>query len=870
MSLTQHRGRTLTAIAGSVLLVGTLAATPATAAPAGAPAHLVGHGPGKGPDTLTLERLDRGLVAAATSQGVFLTWRLLATEVTGATATGLTGPDFAVYRDGTLLGTVTDSTNFVDPAGTVTSRYRVAAVVDGVEVDGVEVDGAEATPWAQSSLDIPLHKPADGVTPVGEAYTYSANDMSVADVDGDGQYEYIVKWDPSNSKDVSQIGYTGNVFVDAYEQDGTQLWRIDLGVNIRAGAHYTQFPVYDYDGDGKAELMMKTAPGSKITTYKADGTVASEKFVSLPKRDRNAGVTDATDYRLSKQGYFDHLVTMLQGWSSHPEVVAGRWPSTVEAALGIAPQYAYPLSVEDATALANYFIDVYAPARSARNVLRNFEGFIVDGPEYLTVFAGATGKELQTIDYKPGRGDDGLLWGDYAMARIEPGNRVDRFLAGVAYLDGQTPSAIFARGYYTRTTLVAYDWDGKKLKERWYVDSGHVPLTNPFNDGPHGRDGTDPVYGKITTQGFHSLAASDVDGDGKHEIVYGAATIDDDGSVLYSSFDTLPPGSAAPGEVVRLGHGDAMHVTDIDPDRPGLEIFTAHEGGTFAPYGMSMRDAKTGEVLFGVYSGRDTGRAMVGDVLPSVRGREVWASLPGGTDSLGLYSAAGVVTPGAIPGTNMSIKWLPDGTTQIVNGSGTQDVTIDDWTRGRQLTATGTRSNNGTKGNPSLVADVLGDSREELLVRTEDSSAIRLFLNTDLSHTKMYTLMHDPQYRVEVARQQTTYNQPSDVGFYLASDTDYTQVPVPSFYAPGSIDALRDATKAQITAGAVKGVVVAGLLAAVEVADKAADAGNEKIAVKSLKAYVELLTPRSRHSTVTPAARAILGYQAQQVISMLD
>ncbi len=166
--------------------------------------------------------------------------------------------------------------------------------------------------------------------------------------------------------------------------------------------------------------MMKTAPGSRITQYAPDGSVVSEKYIGLPRRDRAAGVTDTTDYRLSKQGYFDHLVTLLQGWSSHPEVVAGRWPSTVEAALGIAPQYAYPLSSEDATALANSFIDVYAPSRSARNVLRNFEGFILDGPEYLTVFAGATGKELQTIDYKPGRGDDGLLWGDYAMSRIEP------------------------------------------------------------------------------------------------------------------------------------------------------------------------------------------------------------------------------------------------------------------------------------------------------------------------------------------------------------------------------------------------------------------------------------------------------------------
>ncbi|GCD18713.1 rhamnogalacturonan lyase [Cellulomonas algicola] len=863
MSLPRLHGRLAAATGTAALLVGCLA-VPSVAAP-GVPATGAQGGKHDGPDRLTLERLDRGLVAATTGQGVFLSWRLLAPEVTGATATGQTGPDFAVYRDGTKIATVSDSTNYLDAAGTAGSRYRVAAVVDGVEVDG-----ADASPWAQASVDLPLKKPADGVTPVGEAYTYSANDMSVADVDGDGAYEYVVKWDPSNSKDVSQVGYTGNVYVDAYELDGTQLWRIDLGVNIRAGAHYTQFPVYDFDGDGKAELMMKTAPGSTITTYRADGTVKSEKYVSIPKDDRKAGVTDTTDYRLSKQGYYEHVVAMFRGWADRPEVTSGQWPATLEEAFGIAPQYTYPLSDTDARALTDYFMDVYAPSRSARNVLRNFEGFVVDGPEYLTVFAGDTGKELQTVDYKPGRGDDGLLWGDYAMARIEPGNRVDRFLSGVGYFDGKTPSAVFARGYYTRTTVVAYDWDGKKLKERWYVDSGHVPLTNPFNDGPHGRDGTDPEFGTITTQGFHSLSVADVDADGRQELVYGSATIDDDGSLLYSSFDTLPAGSADPGADVRLGHGDAMHVTDIDPDRPGLEIFTAHEGATYAPYGMAMRDAATGEVLFGVYSGRDTGRSMVGDVLPGTRGLEAWASLPGGTNSLGLYSADGVVTPGPIPGTNQSIRWAADGTTQIVNGSGDQDVTIDDWNRGRLLTATGTRANNGTKGNPSLVADVLGDWREELLVRTADSSAIRMFVSTEVTSHKLATLMHDPQYRAEVARQQTTYNQPSYPGFYLASDTDYTQVPVADFWAPGSIDALASAVKARIDAREIRGPVAAVLLAAVKTADVAADHGNEKIAVKSLEAFVTALTPKSRVSSVSDSARVALTHQAEQVAAMLD
>ncbi len=746
------------AVLAAVLLLTTAGAGgPASAGPPGR----------SGPQ---LERLDRGLVAVATGTGVFLSWRLLAGEATGHNATGLTGVNFRVYRDGRPIAVVTDSTNYLDASGAGTSVYRVAPVSGG--------KSATARPWAQNYHDLKLNRPADGVTGAGEAYSYTANDMSVGDVDGDGQYEYVVKWDPTNSKDVSQVGYTGNVFIDAYELDGTQLYRIDLGVNVRAGAHYTQFLVYDFDGDGRSELMFKTAPGTRIIRYAPDGSVRSSKYITMPAADRRAGYAHTDDYRLSAAGYYEHLVEMFRGWATHPEVVAGRWPATLEAAFGITPQYQYPLSDADARALADHFVDVHAPARSARNQLRNFAGFILDGPEYLTVFEGATGRELQTVRYKPGRHDDGLMWGDYALARIEPGNRVDRFLAGVAYLDGKRPSAVFARGYYTRSTVIAYDWDGRRLSERWYVDSGWTPMTNPFNDSPHGRDGADPSYGTLTTQGFHSLSAADVDGDGRQEIVYGAATIDDDGSLRYSSYGVLPDGSAAPGARVRLGHGDAMHVTDINPDRPGQEIFTVHEGGTSAPYGMALRDAATGEVLFGTYSGRDTGRGMIGDILPAERGIESWASMPGGSEASGVHTATGRVLPGAIPGTNQSIRWAGDLTTQIVDGAQAVTPTITDHTRGTLLTATGTLTNNGTKGNPALVADILGDWREELLVRTADSAAIRIHLSTEPTAHKLYTLMHDPQYRAEVARQQTSYNQPSYTSFYLASDMNFGRVPL--------------------------------------------------------------------------------------------
>ena len=533
MNLGNHPFRAALAVAAAGCLIAGVA-QPATAAPPDAVPSGVPQ----------LEALDRGLVAVSTSEGVFLSWRLLASEATGATDTGLAGPDFAVYRDGEQVAVVTDSTNYADAAGSATAQYTVAPVVNGIELEA----SAPVSAWAQGYHDLPLKKPADGVSPKsvafpdGQPYTYSANDVSVGDVDGDGAYEYVVKWDPSNSQDVSIKGYTGPVYIDTYELDGTLLNRLDLGKNIRAGAHYTQFLVYDFDGDGRSETMLKTAPGTKSITYDADGTVASERYITMPESDVEAGYAHNDDYRLSAADYEERLTQVFQGWTEHPEVVAGNWPATLEEAWGIPVTHEYPLSRESAEELVDYFIDVYAPSRSTRNELRKFEGFIVDGPEYLTVFDSATGEELQTIPYKPGRDDDGLLWGDYAMARIEPANRVDRFLSGVAYLDGEHPSALFARGYYTRTTMVTYDWDGKHLKERWYVDSGHVPMKNPFNDSPHGRDGTNPEYADITTQGDHSLSAADVDGDGRQEIVYGSATIDDDGSKLYSSFDVLPPG----------------------------------------------------------------------------------------------------------------------------------------------------------------------------------------------------------------------------------------------------------------------------------------------------------------------------------------
>ncbi len=712
-----------------------------------------------------LEELSRGLVAVAVDNGIFLSWRLFLNEVSGYSDTGLTGTDFAVYRGKTRIGVVVDSTNYMDYEGSILDIYRVAPIVNGIEYppcDSVKV-------WEKEYLDIPIQKPKGGITKALETYEYHANDMSVGDVDGDREYEYIVKWDPDNSHDVSIKGYTGNCYIDCYKLDGTLMWRLDMGVNIRAGAHYTQFMVYDFNGDGKAEMAVKTAPGTKMTRYDSSGNIIDEYYITMPKDDIEAGYNHNSDFVCSAADYRQHLVDMFCNWHQHPEVVRGQWPKTLEECFLIPPRYKYPLNEKDACELVDFFITEYAPSRSGKNELDKFEGFIYEGPEYLTMFSGE-GKELQTIPFKMGRVDDGLMWGDYALPRIEPCNRVDRFLSGVAYLDGERPYLIICRGYYTRTTIVAYDFFDNKFNEKFSVDSGFVPMKNPFHDsGIHDIMGTDPIYGSLAGQGNHSLAAADIDGDGCMEIIYGGATIDHDGTLLYSSYGIRPDGLRA-----KFGHGDAMHVADIDPDRPGLEIFNVFEGGASVPYGFALRDAQTGEAIFGEYATEDLGRCMIGKIDPNTRGLQVWVN--------NVYDCKGNLLNIPVLGTNQNIRWAGDLTTQVTDTPeyiGTiQTGVINDNIHGVMLTPKDTMTNNGTKGNPCLVADIFGDFREEILLRKADDSAIRIYTNTEITPHKLFTLMHDTQYRCGIAWQNNCYNQPAYTKYYYGSDMDYTRVPI--------------------------------------------------------------------------------------------
>ncbi len=624
--------------------------------------------------TSQMEKLSRGLVVipSSNSSGEFVSWRLLGTDNASTTT-------FDVIRNGTTIAkNLKNVTSYLDKNGNSSSKYQVAKRVNGVITETTSA----VTPWSNTYKTLKLSRPGSA---------YSPNDCSVADVDGDGEYELIVKWDPSDAKDNSQSGKTSAVFIDCYEFTGTRLWRIDLGYNIRAGAHYTQFLAYDFNGDGKAEIMCKTAPLSK------DG---KGNYVTAAATDSNIKNASQTNYR-------------------------------------------------------------------------NSNGYILSGPEYLTVFNGQTGAAIHTVWYNPNRA------GGYGAAAEHPaksfwgdnyGNRCDRYLACVAYLDGasSTPSAVFCRGYYTRAYLWAVKFDGRTISTKWL--SAHTSKTSVTLTNSSGSSST-KTYSSSTSgkgsytlfgNGNHNLSVADVDGDGRDEILYGSGALDHDGSLLYAT---------------GMGHGDAIHVSDFAPDRNGLEVFQVHEE---SPYGWDLHDAATGKILYSSTGNSDNGRGIAGCFIAGQRGGQMTSS-----NDRSLRSCANnSIVSSKSSSMNFRIYWdgslydqLFDKTVTKHNGSSVTTL----FTPANYNSST---TCNGTKATPCLQADIFGDWREEIIMwSSSDNATLNIFSTTETTSNRVPTLMHDHVYRMGVAWQNVAYNQPPHLGYYLP---DYAA----SFNANSSITAV--------------------------------------------------------------------------------
>jgi rhamnogalacturonan endolyase len=600
-----------------------------------------------------METLGRGVVAVKTEDGkVMLSWRMLGSD-----------PDsvaFNVYRQEVkgdfhkLNETpLVKSTCYVDgnrPALTECT-YAVRAIVDSRE-GPLSAPFFARVPGGQPPrefIELPLSLPPD-CTP---------NDASAADLDGDGEFELILKSE-QRPRDTASTGLTGETILQGYKLDGSLLWTIHLGRNIREGAHYTQFLVYDFDGDGRAELICKTADGTK------DG--------------RGESLGDAgTDWRDTNQ------------------------------------------------------------------TSRTF-GRVVTGPEYLTIFEGRTGAALATTNYIPPRGDLGGWGGIGGDGRNDTvGNRADRFLACVAYLDGRRPSAVMCRGYYGRSVLAAWDWRNGQLSQRWVFDSA---ISGRGKDGKPNEE--------YSGMGAHSVSVADVDGDGRDEIVYHAMVVDDDGQGLFTT---------------GLRHGDALHVSDFDPERPGLEVFGVHENEEstvdFQTPGTAAFDARTGTVLWSHGPGLDVGRGLAADIDPRHAGAEMWSG------PAGLRTCKGERIGPAPRSQNFAVWWDGDLLRELLDRN---VIAKWDWESGQLktiFTATGCQSNNGTKATPCLSADLFGDWREEVVWRTRDNKAVRIYTTNIPTTHRLRTLMHDPQYRLAIAWQNVGYNQPPHPSFYLGEGTKF-------------------------------------------------------------------------------------------------
>ncbi len=586
-----------------------------------------------------MESLDRGLIAIRQDDGrVYLGWRLLGSE--------LEKTSFNLYR---IAGgenqkvnpqPLTGATNFLDADSGKATGYFIRPMLEDKETQASATVSVLGKPW----LEIPL-KPLEG---------YRPGDASTGDLDGDGQYEIILHR-VSKGRDNSFNGITGTPVLEAYKLDGSFLWRIDLGINIREGEHYTQFIVYDLDGDGRAEIACKTADGT------TDGV---GKIIGDATRD----------------------------WRNHVE--------------------------------------------SSQKF-----GRILEGPEFLTIFDGKTGAALKTVDYIPGRDPiDG--WGGNGGngGNDSYGNRCDRFLACVAYLDGTRPSLVMCRGVYGRIVLAAWDWRGGALTSRWVFDSGIG--RPPFAD-------VSPFSG----MGGHSLSVADVDEDGKDEIVYQAMTVDDNGKGLFST---------------GRRHGDSMHVGDFDPARPGLELYLVSENEEetvrFRTPGAGMHDARTGKLLWSHSPAVDISAGVVADIDPRHPGAEVWGG-PGGLrtvrgESIGKEPAL----------SDWVIWWDGDLLREIYGGFSVFKWDHEKRTSSKIFSAEPPYPGGRTRYagmRPLLAADLIGDWREEMLVAGPAGQSIRLYTTTIPTEHRITTLMHDPQYRLSVAWQNVVYNKPPHTSYFL-------------------------------------------------------------------------------------------------------
>ncbi|MBO7140158.1 MAG: autotransporter-associated beta strand repeat-containing protein [Prevotella sp.] len=617
--------------------------------------------------------VDRGIVAVPSGSGFLVSWRIMGEEYYDT--------KFNLYRDGTKIASNLTKSNFLDASGSASATYQVEPIVRGV----VQDKSKSVQAWANQYWEVKVQPVVNraGVTQTNAATNgttndpagYTLNDVSLADVDGDGVTEFIVKRNNDKGNRYDSANKTDFNLYECYKMDGTRLWWIDLGPNLMAGPDEQWDLIgYDWDQDGKAEVLMRGADNMIIHT-------ATGKTINVGNM--------------------------------------------------------------------NY----YAPR----------DEYTRNGAEYLLYLNGATAEPYLGWDgssswtpmdyplprFEAGESDYATIWGSN-----DTGHRSCKHYFGAPYLDGEHPSIFLGRGCYTRHKFCALDVNPQthELTQRWRWNC---------------YDKSSPWFGN----GFHNYAIADVDWDGRDEIVFGSMMIDDTGYGLSTT---------------GYGHGDAQHCGDLDPYRWGQEQFVCLEGSDKP--GLAYTNATTSQVYIQTGTGGDNGRCMAGNFtndIPGSQGRAIGGDIYAlSADRSYSTSADSYIAGGDL---NMRIYWDGDLCDEIMNSPGVQRaVKITKWGNGRlnfynsggQYTPTGIL-NNSSKNNPSAQGDILGDWREELVLRTSHNDALHVYTTNYESDYGIYTLWHDHQYRNAMAWQCVGYNQPPHVSYFLGELEGITQAPPP-------------------------------------------------------------------------------------------
>lgn len=634
--------------------------------------------------TMTAQRftddLDRGLVAVPTgstsgSVSNVVTWRRLPNEYYNVT--------YNLYKNGTKIASNLTTTNYNDSkSAPPTTSYRVAAVVNGVEQAKCDA----VTPWTQYVYKLGDNRCATGYLDIDLAAVYDRagvevtthyepNDAEMADLDGDGQLEIIIKRLNTYDASTAQTGKlypkesTQFVVLDAYDVDwrtgkATLLWRIDCGPNM-VSLNSTEIDIiaYDWDEDGQAEVVLRGA--DNMIVYGSDGKTQLYTIGSMSVNTRDKFSTDNAQY----------------AWTH-------------------------------------------------------------SGAEYLIYINGLTGELYQKMDYplprlESGESNEKTAWGD------NYGHRSSKYFFGAPFLDGRKASLFLARGIYTRHKMIAMDLDvaSHTWSERWR-----------WNNKTKGS-----WYG----QGYHNFVIADVDEDGRDEIVYGSMVIDDNGRGLSTS---------------GLGHGDAQHVGDFDPYRKGLEFFGCNEEKP----AMNYRNATTSEIYIRRTADGDDGRGLMAnfsDKYPGAQGRSVSTAIFSSVadkeiDELG---GDGFISWGDL---NFRIYWDGDLCSEILNSPGeAKEAKVEKPGNGRLFTSSGCNMNNSSKNNPCFQGDIIGDWREEIVVRR--GTGLRVYTSGYWTAYSLPTLWSDHQYRQAMVWQMMAYNQPPHLSYFVGEMEGFTVAPPP-------------------------------------------------------------------------------------------